>query len=90
MPFEGGKDKDPYWGDDKKVRIAEYWKKEPITKTLYLTKNPMGEIFTTEMKPDTEILAPLGAYWESLHPKNRWGGNFSNLVDCPHFERNVG
>jgi hypothetical protein len=33
---------------------------------------------------------PLGAYWESLHAKNRWGGNFSNLVDCPHFERNVG
>jgi hypothetical protein len=34
-----------------------------------------------------EILSPLGAYWETLHPKNRWGGNFSNLVDCPHFER---
>jgi hypothetical protein len=32
----------------------------------------------------------LGAYWESLHPKNRWGGNFKSLVDCPHFERNVG
>jgi nucleoside-diphosphate-sugar epimerase len=30
-----------------------------------------------------------GKYWESLYPKNRWGGNFSNLVDCPHFERNV-
>ena len=36
---------------------------------------------------DKAILAPLGEYWESLHPKNRWGGNFSNLVDCPHFER---
>lgn len=22
-------------------------------------------------------------------PKNRWGGNFKSLVDCPHFERNV-
>ena len=39
---------------------------------------------------DKATIAPLGAYWESLHPKNRWGGNFSNLVDCPHFERNVG
>jgi hypothetical protein len=37
-----------------------------------------------------EILAPLGAYWETLNPKNRWGGNFRSLVDCPHFERNVG
>jgi len=39
---------------------------------------------------DKEQLAPLGAYWESLNPKNRWGGNFKSLVDCPHFERNVG
>jgi hypothetical protein len=39
---------------------------------------------------DKEQIAPLGAYWESLHPKNRWGGNFKSLVDCPHFERNVG
>jgi hypothetical protein len=39
---------------------------------------------------DKTTLAPLGAYWESLNPKNRWGGNFKSLVDCPHFERNVG
>jgi len=39
---------------------------------------------------DKGVLAPLGAYWESLYPKNRWGGNFNSLVDCPHFERNVG
>jgi hypothetical protein len=39
---------------------------------------------------DKATIAPLGAYWESLNVKNRWGGNFSNLVDCPHFERNVG
>ena len=39
---------------------------------------------------DKGTLAPLGVYWETLHPKNRWGGNFKSLVDCPHFERNVG
>ena len=39
---------------------------------------------------DKSVLAPLGAYWETLNPKNRWGGNFKSLVDCPHFERNVG
>lgn len=38
---------------------------------------------------DKTQIAPLGAYWESLHPKNRWGGNFKSLVDVPHFERNV-
>jgi hypothetical protein len=38
---------------------------------------------------DREQLAPIGAYWQSLNPKNRWGGNFKTLVDVPHFERNV-
>lgn len=38
---------------------------------------------------DKAQLAPVGAYWESLHPKNRWGGNFKSLLDVPHFERNV-
>lgn len=38
---------------------------------------------------DKTQLAPLGAYWESLHSSNRWGGNFKSLIDVPHFERNV-
>jgi hypothetical protein len=38
---------------------------------------------------DKQQLAPLGQYWESLNPKNRWGGNFKSLIDVPHFERNV-
>ena len=37
-----------------------------------------------------DVLIPVGEYWQSLNPKNRWGGNFTNIVDCPHFERNVG
>lgn len=36
---------------------------------------------------DKTVLAPVGAYWESLNPKNRWGGNFKSLCDVPHFER---
>lgn len=38
---------------------------------------------------DKQTLKPIGDYWESLRPKNRWGGNFNNLVDTPHFEVNV-
>lgn len=38
---------------------------------------------------DKHLLAPLGQFWESLNPKNRWGGNFKSFVDVPHFERNV-
>ena len=43
-----------------------------------------------------EELAPIGRYWESLNPKNRWGGNFDkdwskedNFKDAPHFERTL-
>lgn len=39
---------------------------------------------------DKQILAPLGAYWESLHPLNSWGGNGIKLVDTPHFSRGDG
>ena len=43
---------------------------------------------------DKHKLAELGAFWEGLHPKNRWGGNFKIKVDgvledwadTPHFE----
>ena len=36
---------------------------------------------------DKVILAPLGAYWESLNKANSWGGNGVKLVDTPHFSR---
>lgn len=39
---------------------------------------------------DKAVLAPLGAYWESLHPLNSWGGNGKKLVDTPHFSRGIG
>lgn len=39
---------------------------------------------------DIAALRPVGNYWESLDPKNRWGGNFKSLKDVPHFERHTG
>ena len=36
-----------------------------------------------------EKVDELGAYWESLNPLNRWGGNFKSIKDTPHFEMNV-
>ena len=38
---------------------------------------------------DKSKLAPLGAFWESLHPLNSWGGNGVTLVDTPHFSRGI-
>lgn len=39
---------------------------------------------------DKSAIAPLGAYWESLHPWNSWGGNGVKLFDLPHFSRGIG
>ena len=36
-----------------------------------------------------EDIKPFGEYWESLNPKNVWGGNFKTFKDVPHFERRV-
>ena len=41
---------------------------------------------------DCSRIKELGDYWESLHPKNRWGGDWNGndlqdgFIDCPHFE----
>jgi len=36
-----------------------------------------------------EDIKPAGDFWEALSSKNRWGGNFNNFKDVPHFERNA-
>lgn len=45
-----------------------------------------------ELTYDFHKIKPLGDYWESLHPLNRWGGDFNGndkpdgFIDTPHFE----
>ena len=34
-----------------------------------------------------KLLQPLADYFKSLHPLNKWGGEFKNFFDSPHFER---
>lgn len=46
---------------------------------IYFTKN--GKLL--ESKSEMQF---LGDYWESLHSKNKWGGNYKSFLDCPHFE----
>lgn len=36
---------------------------------------------------DPAELKRFGDYWESLSPKNRWGGNFKGFYDGNHYER---
>jgi peptidoglycan L-alanyl-D-glutamate endopeptidase CwlK len=35
----------------------------------------------------TYDIEELGRFWESLSPKNSWGGNWASFKDKPHFER---
>ena len=44
---------------------------------------------------DENGIRPLGEFWESLNPINRWGGNFppnkngGRFIDAPHFQRTL-
>lgn len=38
---------------------------------------------------DIEKLRPIGEFWQSLNPKNSWGGFWKSFKDVPHFERNA-
>lgn len=60
-----------------------------LTKSNHLVKCAIDlNLFRNGRLASLNEIRPLGEFWESLHPKNRWGGNFSNLKDGPHFERN--
>jgi len=39
---------------------------------------------------DLEELLKLAEFWESLDPRNRWGGRSNNTVDFQRFERDLG
>jgi hypothetical protein len=45
-------------------------------------------IFTTEERylPSSNEYRIFGSYWKSLHPDNRWGGDFIERPDGNHFE----
>ncbi len=60
--------------------------------SLHIQRRAVGLNFFKDGKLvyDKRVLAPLGAYWESLNPLNSWGGNGVKLVDTPHFSRGVG
>jgi hypothetical protein len=48
-------------------------------------------IFTADNKLLQQVkdLEVFGKYWESLHSKNRWGGNFKTRPDSDHFQMKV-
>lgn len=39
-----------------------------------------------ELTYKKEDVKELGEFWETLHPDNKWGGNFKSFLDTPHFQ----
>jgi len=65
---EGGHDQDLNWGDDKSVRVVEYFKKEAKKRTVYLVEKldpftGQSQQFVSEMDP---AKAPLDPTWKVL------------------------
>lgn len=52
---------------------------DSLAADIYFTRD--GKILEQKQQ-----LQEIGDYWESLNPKNSWGGNWKSFMDCPHFE----
>lgn len=77
-----------------RVLKGQHTKKKAIDISVYVEDNlyvPLKNI--TENYP---LILPIGEFWQSLHPKNRWGGDWmideednfkeNGFVDIFHFE----
>lgn len=77
------------------VEMQEIYVKTGKSKTMesYHLKKLAADVFIFHTANsvyhlvDTKAdLQKFGDYWESLSPRNRWGGNWK-FYDSPHFER---
>nr|WP_299488568.1 hypothetical protein [uncultured Allomuricauda sp.] len=68
--------------------------KSQTLKSLHLDRLAVDFNFFigNDLTYDYDKIKPLGDFWVSLHPDNRWGGDFNKdgkkngFVDTPHFE----
>lgn len=63
-----------------KVKVSQHQKRLAIDLHLWSIANPGKYISDKEW-------IEVGEYWESLNPKNRWGGFWKGFYDPNHFER---
>lgn len=75
---------------ERPVMVQEHYVKTGRSKTMksqHLNKTAADIHFTK----DGKLCYPkeLGDYWESLDPRNQWGGNWKTFKDFPHLQRTV-
>lgn len=77
-------------------KIYVQTKRSMTMKSMHLQKCAGDLVMVKDGKIcSREDVKPLGDYWESLDPLNRWGGSWrglveagkSSFIDTPHFER---
>ncbi len=67
---------------------AEYAKQgKGSTKSLHIYRLAIDLMLFKDGKylDKTEDHEPVGVYWKSLHPDNRWGGDIKRLPDGNHY-----
>ena len=80
-----------------KIRIGEVQRPEEMQR-IYIKTGRSKTMNSMHIKKcaadlhftkDGKLCYPeaIGNYWESLNPLNKWGGNWKNFKDKPHFER---
>ena len=52
----------------------------------FFKRNASGKPELTYKVEDTK---PMGDFWESLSPQNKWGGRWKDPADTPHFQRDL-
>ena len=79
---------------ERRIEMQEIYIKTGRSKTMnsmHLKKCGIDLNFfkDTKLVYDIKLLKPIGDYWESLNPKNKWGGNWNSFKDVPHFQRTM-
>lgn len=72
-----------------KIQLVKDKKRSKTMNSNHLRRlaDDFNHFIDGKLVSDRETLQVLGDYWCSLHPKNRWGGNWG--WDVPHYEMNV-
>jgi len=90
------------------VRLGEVWRPQEMQDIYYASgrSKTKSSQHSKKLAADLNIviagklatyeqMKPIGKFWESLGPLNRWGGSWrglveagrSSFIDAPHFER---
>ena len=74
--------------DGNSIKLSKSRKLSNTLNSLHLNRLAVDFNFfiNGKLTYDKSKLIALGEYWESLHPNNKWGGNFKSFLDTPHFE----